>query len=365
MAKVAKPHRLPSGKWRIRWTDHKGQRQSATFLACAEAKAALHRENENVRAIKAGEKRATPPKRFFRELADEWLRLRALAKRSRDDDVSMLRRHLLPFFGEMAIGDIRFVHVEEFKAQQIGLAPQTLRHHLDLLGAMLRYAVDLEWLLAMPKIVKPKVRVCSKNYGYLKNPAEVRSVLEAALRRSDLHFAVYALAVHTGMRKGEIAGLTWDRVDLERGLISVDRSYAGPTKADDWRNVPINDVLMKVLRWWRGKSTGQHVFVNRAGKPLDEYSRVFDTDFHKVLDAAGFARPNVKGKRHVLRFHDLRHTFASLFMGKVPDLFQLQKILGHKTTALTLRYAHLAPEQFAKVKGVFGDFEVGGGGFLV
>lgn len=150
------------------------------------------------------------------------------------------------------------------------------------------------------------------------------------------------------MRKGELAGLRWDDVDFERRLITVQRSYHGPTKAGDVRYVPILDPLLPVLRDWRLRCPGDLAFPNGRGRMRDEGSRVFKPVFRRVLARAGFAMTERYGRpRPYIVFHDLRHTFASHWVMKSGDLFKLQKILGHKSVQMTMRYAHLAPDAFA------------------
>jgi integrase len=76
--------------------------------------------------------------------------------------------------------------------------------------------------------------------------------------------------------------------------------------------------------------------------------RVFQEVFHRVLDAAAFGQVERRGKtRRYITFHDLRHTFASHWVMAGGDIFRLQKILGHKSVAMTMRYAHLAPDAYA------------------
>jgi site-specific recombinase XerD len=78
-----------------------------------------------------------------------------------------------------------------------------------------------------------------------------------------------------------------------------------------------------------------------------EGSRVFQAVLHRVLERAGFPRVARHGKqRPYIRFHDLRHTFASHWVMNGGDIFKLQKILGHKSIQKTMRYAHLSPTAF-------------------
>ncbi len=159
-------------------------------------------------------------------------------------------------------------------------------------------------------------------------------------------FGLYALAAYTGMRAGEIAGLEWADVDFERRLITVQRSFEGPTKSDCVRYVPILTPLLGVLREWRLRHPGRLVFTNRDGAMHRESGRIFQEVLHRVLEAAGFPKVPRNGKeRPYIRFHDLRHTFASHWVAKGGDLFKLQKILGHRSITMTQRTPTLRPRR--------------------
>jgi integrase len=150
------------------------------------------------------------------------------------------------------------------------------------------------------------------------------------------------------MRAGELGGLRWDDIDFEKRLICVQRCYVGPTKSGELRWVPILDPLLPVLRAWRLRNPLPIVFPNRDSRPLGPSARVFQEVFHRVLDRAGFPRtPGRRTRGGYIRFHDLRHTFASHWVMNEGDLFKLEKILGHHHGTMTRRYAHLAPAAFA------------------
>jgi integrase len=153
-----------------------------------------------------------------------------------------------------------------------------------------------------------------------------------------------------------LAALEWSDVDLDRRLITVQRSFDGPTKSDRVRYVPILDPLLPVLREWRLRHPGHLLFTNITGGRLSPSGRIFQEVLHRVLDAAGFGNVQRGGKeRPYVRFHDLRHTFASHWVTRRGDLFKLQKILGHQSVQMTMRYAHLAPDAFREDYGRFGD----------
>jgi integrase len=220
------------------------------------------------------------------------------------------------------------------------ITPKTVNNYLTVLTAMLNCAVEIGWLAKAPKIKKLRVRILGKDFRYLRTDDEIRRFLIAAKEEGESVFALYATAVYTGMRAGELAGLHWDDVSFDRRLITVQRSFTGPTKAEDVRYVPILDALLPVLRAWRLRCAGHLVFQNQRGGMLGPSGRIFQEMLHRVLERAGLPR-------RYITFHGARHTFASHWMMNSGDLFKLQKILGHKSVQMTLRYAHLAPDAYA------------------
>jgi integrase len=165
---------------------------------------------------------------------------------------------------------------------------------------------------------------------------------------------MYATAVYAGLRAGELAALEWSDVDFDRRLVTVQRSFSGPTKSDKVRYVPILDALLLLLREWRMRHPGVLVFTNRDGNMHRESGRIFQEVLHRVLDRAGFPRMTRADKvRSYMVFHGLRHTFASHWVMKGGDIFKLQRILRHQSIQMTMRYAHLAPDAFVADYGRF------------
>ena len=360
MPAVSRPRRLPSGQWRIRWLDATGKRRSGTFAAYNEALASLSRQHVEAREIIVGARPAPPPPKTFADRTANWMETRGAAKASKSDDASVLRAHLTPAFGHLLLRDITFERIEAFKASKASYAPQTLLHQVNLLGAMLRHAERLGWLLRVPVIDRPKVRMCSTQFNYLRTTAEIQRFLRAARADGDDAYALYATAVFTGMRQGELAGLRWDRIDFDNAIITVDHSYNGTTKNGSLRHVPLQGVLLPILKAWRLRRPGVYVFTNTVGKMLKENDRIFRERFHKVLDDAGFPRATEGRWTHYIRFHDLRHTFASHWMMTGGERFKLQRILGHSSPMMTERYVHLSPTAFAADLGRFDSMGAGG-----
>jgi integrase len=348
---VAKPIKHGE-KWRIRWLNEHGRRCSEVLDDYREAQTALRRHQVEIEEIKRGVRNAAPPEKTFGELCDYWLERRAVRKRSKKDDESIIRKHLRPAFGAMKLRALGVEDVDVYANEKIDdeeLSEKYVSNQLTLLGTMLRLATTFKvpWLVHVPKFKKPKVSLFSRDYQWLRNDEEIRRFLNAAREEGDLVSTFYATAIFTGMRAGELAALEWSDVQLDARLIAVQRSFDGPTKSDRVRHVPILDPLLPLLRAWRLRHPGRLVFTNTAGKMFTPSSQVFQEVLHRVLERASFAKVERQGKqRPYVRFHDLRHTFASHWAARGGDLFKLQKILGHQSVQMTMRYAHLAPDAF-------------------
>jgi integrase len=151
--------------------------------------------------------------------------------------------------------------------------------------------------------------------------------------------SIVLTARHTGMRKENILSLKWDQVDLFRRVITLER-----TKNDERLSIPINDTLMELFKRLSKirHIQNQYVFSHpnakkKSAKGTFNGKRYYEvkTSFQEALKKAGIKD---------FRFHDLRHCFASDFVQRRVDLYVVQKLLGHKSQAMTQRYSHLAPE---------------------
>jgi integrase len=356
---VAKPTKHGT-KWRIRWLDDRGQRQSAVFDDYKRAQTELRQRQVEAEEIRRGVRNAPPPEKTFGDLCDYWIENRAPRKRSQKDDESIIRKHLRPAFGTLKLRDFGVEEVDSYVTLKIDdeeLSDKTVSNHVTLLGTMLRAAASFRvpWILHVPRFKKPRVALFATDYQWLRTDEEIRRFLDAARAEDEHVFVFYAVAIFTGMRAGEIAALEWPDVNVERRLIAVQRSFDGPTKSGRVRHVPILDPLLPLLRAWRLKHPGRLVFTNTAGIMFAPSARIFQEVLHRVLEAGEFPSVRRSGReRPYVRFHDLRHTFASQWVVKGGDLFKLQKILGHQSVQMTMRYAHLAPDAFRDDYGRFG-----------
>lgn len=356
MSKIGAPFKDRRGRWRIRWTDEKGNRHGRNFDSYADAGFALRQRQTEVEKIKRGLRAPEMEPKTFNELCDHYLKYYTAEKRSPQTDRTNIGLHLRVHFGKLKLHEIGESQLAEYRMARRHLSPQTLRKHLVLLGTMLRVAEGNNWLKRLPKIKKPKLVLLDKNFRYLRSDEEIARLLLAARQEEDpTVYYFYTTMVYTGLRAGEGAGLRREDIDLARNLITVGRSYSGLTKNGETRFVPILGILRPLLVEWLCKNPGNIVFPNQHGTMLGQSARIFQEVFHRVLDRAGFPKEEKDGKVRVyVRFHDLRHTFASHFMMKGGDLWKLKKILGHKSIAMTERYSHLSPAAFGEDYDRFG-----------
>ncbi|MFZ5481174.1 MAG: tyrosine-type recombinase/integrase [Myxococcota bacterium] len=359
MSKAARPERFRDG-WRVRWLDADGKRRSKLFERCADAQKYLDARRTEAERIRVGVDERPPEPHTFDELCTYWIDHRTAVKRSQKDDKSIIEAHLRPALGGLLLAQVSVDRVNGYTRGRRHLSPKTIHNHLTLLIAMLNYAVDLGWLRHAPRIKKP--RLVEQEYGWLRTTEEIRKLLVAAQDEDAGVMELYAAAVYTGMRAGELLGLRWEDVNFDEKvrLITVKRSYDKPTKTGSIRHVPILDPLLPVLRAWKLRC-GSHdlVFPNPSGTMRQPSARVLQETFQACLVRAKLveAVEPVKGRRResAITFHDLRHTFASHWVMAGKDIFKLQKILGHKSVQMTQRYAHLAPDAFSEDWGALKD----------
>lgn len=355
---MAKPIRL-NGKWRIRWTDHGGVRRSEVYDRFDIAEAQLSKKQAETWEVQNGHRFPVIPGKTFNDLCDEWLNTRALQKRSGNCDKSIIQLHLRPNLGATHLQRFDSSHVDRYRALKSQVNKKTLHNHLTLLASMLRLGHERKWMLERIQIKKPKLS--KAHFHYLRTEEEVSRFLCAASEIDPIAHLLYAAAIYTGLRAGELAGLQWNDIDLHRRLITVQRSFDGPTKSDAIRHVPILDPILPLLREWKLKWPGPSVFPNRCGNMFGPSARVFQEVFKVVLRRAEFSDTlTADGKpRGYIRFHDLRHTFASHWIMHGGEIFKLQRILGHSDIKMTMRYAHLSPDAFVNDYSRFGSVTPG------
>lgn len=245
--------------------------------------------------------------------------------------------HLKPAFSGKLVQEISRADVNAYiqNRKAAEAAASTINSEVGLFSAACNYAqLNWEWEIPNPaeglKQQEPEGRV-----RYLLRKEAARLLWQARRNRGKApHLQDFLLlALHTGMRKRELTKLTWDRVDMDLGLIFLAAEHSKGIKR---RSVPINPkarlaLLRRIQFNHRYCPDSPYVFARRNGDRMDDPKKSFAT-----------ARDNAGIKD--FRIHDLRHTFASWLVMSGVSLYEVRDLLGHTTVEMTERYAHLAPE---------------------
>lgn len=141
---------------------------------------------------------------------------------------------------------------------------------------------------------------------------------------------IIIFALNTGMRKGEILSLQWRDVDFARSVLVVMKS-----KNRERRTLPLNSRVFELLMEKHHKRNTGSDFVFSTSHSTRITDRNLSRAFYVAME---------KAELENFRFHDLRHTFATRLVQAGVDLYKVQRLLGHKTPAMTQRYAHHSPE---------------------
>ena len=274
----------------------------------------------------------------------------------------ILGTHVMPTFGGVPVGKIDHGAVQRWVNQLTadGLAPGTVRNAYACLRNALNTAVRYGWIRSNPCMTIDLPRQRREEMLFL-TAEEVRAVAE----KIDVHYRVLVyVAAYTGLRAGELLALRRQDVDLLRGVIHVRRALKdvngrlefGEVKTEgSRRTVTLPASIRRLLETHLaselsgGSGPDALVFPSKTGLPLRHklfYRRHFKLAVAGYTDKAGEYHPGaLPASKHGLRFHDLRHTAASLAINAGAHPLLVSKMLGHSNVEITLnRYSHLFPD---------------------
>ncbi len=253
-------------------------------------------------------------------------------KRSWRDDQYRLEANMIPFFGNSDLQEITPLMIEQYRRGRLesGVTKSTVNRETALLKKM--FNVAMNWSLAQRNPVLG-IKMFSERDGLkeriLAYDEEARFLAECPAFLQP----IVVMALHTGMRRGEILNVKWDQIDLEKRIVQVKHTKNGKD-----RLIPINESLFSVLASLKRQAIGDLVFPNpQTGKPYTEVKKSFKLACKK----AGLSG---------IRFHDLRHTFASRLIAAGVDLVTVRDLLGHFSVTVTQRYTH--PGNGQKIQAV-------------
>ena len=296
-------------------------RRSAHTSKKAEAVAFLQR----LLAEHAAKARGDRPRHRYEEAAQRFLAEANIRPKTRACYASSDRACRATFEGRY-IDEINRRPLSEFvsKRKQDGVSDTTIRRDLAFLSSMCAMAARWGWLDTNPvtSFSKRTLKEARPRTRFLTH-AEYDALLANA---ADHVRPAITLAVETGMRKEELFSLTVSAIDLARREVRLDQTKSGVP-----RQVPLTENAMNIVR----------ALLAQQGRPKSPYLLAKEDGTRYADMKKGFNAACRRAKITGIRWHDLRHTFASWFVQSGGDLYHLSRILGHSTVQMTTRYSHL------------------------
>jgi integrase len=296
---------------------------------------------------------------------DHWLEhnLKRKAKaRSYESFSTIARLHIKPALGKIQLHKLAPQHIQKLldEKSKSGLAPQTVTNIRTVLRSALTQAMKWSLVSRNSAALVNAPRVPQKRIEPL-DPEHARKLLETA--KGGRYEAIYIVALTLGMRRGEVLGLRWSDVDFEGRAIRVNQSVqrlstgagegkkselrATETKTDgSRRTIALPDSVVRALRMHRARQAQERlaagmswkdqdlVFTNRSGRPIEPI--LLHRDYKALLKKTGLPLS--------LRFHDLRHSAASLLLAQGVHPRAIMELLGHSSITVTMNvYGHVMP----------------------
>jgi len=269
-----------------------------------------------------------------------------------------MRVHILPELGNHCLDEITKAMMKKFVSKLVekGLAKDSIRLYLASLGVLYTQAVDDKLVAESPtKSLGKFYRQAKKKHEEIDPFTEDESLLflEKTLEFEKNYYALFLCGLHTGMRSGEICGLKWEDVDGAGKFVEVRRSInrfgdVSTVKTKNGRRrIDLSDHLLETLKDFRkerqkealkkGKNEiPEWIFANRHGSFID-IKNVKSRNFKRVLR---------KAELRSIRFHDLRHTFASQLLSNGTNVLYVSQQLGHANPGITMKiYAKWIPNE--------------------
>jgi integrase len=338
---VASIQKRPSGQWRARYRDDAGKEHAKHFARKVDAQRWV---DEQTTALVTGQYVDPRAGRItFREYAERWRAGQVHRPTTQAYIDGNLRRHVYPVIGDRPLSSVRPTDVQAWvKGMTARLAPSTVGTIHGVVSGIFRAAVRDRLIVSnpcegtrLPSVSKARVEPL---------PLHVVRALEDAL--PGRYRALVTLAAGTGLRQGECFGLTVDRVDFLRRVVTVNRQLvtvagrepflAPPKTTASVRVLPLPQAVLDALAAHLAAYTADGLlFTNGDGRPIRRTA--FGSVWRAAVAAAG--APTGAG------FHELRHFYASLLIRHGESVKVVQARLGHASAAETLdTYSHLWPD---------------------
>jgi integrase len=271
-------------------------------------------------------------------------------------------QHILPLLGKKRLRDVKPENIQRLYNQKIrnGSSPRTVQLIHSVFHRALVHAVKLGLIPRNRDDATTPPRPKRKERQFF-DENKVQQLLITAKATHDRFMALYHLAIATGMRQGELLGIKWSDVDWEAGALQVQRqlskkkgggfTFTSPKTKSGTRRIDLGSATLAVLKEYQQTqfkemmAAGEHwqehdlIFPSTIGTPLDREN--LRRRYKRLLKKAGLPE---------IRFHDLRHTAATLMLNNNIPVIVVSRRLGHSQPSITLDvYGHLIPTKQKEV----------------
>lgn len=264
----------------------------------------------------------------FWEMSEAYVgKLRAEGKKYASTAAMFLTR-MLDFWGNIPALDLTPDMIRRFQTvvRERGYTPAYADRHLEIGKAAWNYSMDAPNPFKRVRLYKPDNTLIR-----MLTPDEEERLLQAAKQvrhhASPPHlYEIIVVLIYTGLREANVLNLHIDEVDFETSMIRVRQK--GNLRMEIWMNSAVREALHRIH-----PSEPGYFFPNPdTGRPYQQIAK----SWKSLKTLAGITRP--------FRIHDLRHSFASRILQTTGNVVTVQKALGHKNIATSMKYAHMAPE---------------------
>lgn len=290
------------------------------------------------RQVKAGQAEQEAKDRLtFKELAEgryiEWSKAHKKNVASWKREEQFFKLWINPVIGDKPLKDVAPIHLEKIKADmaKVKRAPRSIHYCLGVVRQVFNYAIKNDLFDKANPVSKVKLPVSDNSRLRFLTREEAAALLaELATKSPDVH-DMALISLHTGMRAGEVFGLAWADVDVDRGLLMLRNTKNGKTRA-----AFMTEAVKDVFKAREKGAPSAIVFRARRGEKVRQISMTFS----RAVDALKL-NEGIEDRRQQVTFHTLRHTYASWHVENGTDLYAVKELLGHSDFKMTARYSHL------------------------
>lgn len=233
-----------------------------------------------------------------------------------------------------------------FSLKNKGLSNLTINKLIQLLRVIFNYGIENKFISASPILKSDKLKEEKKGISVL-DENQINLFLETAKKKNIKAYALLSTALYTGIRRGELLAIEWQDVDFKNARIKINKQVykhkVTPTKNNKTRYVDIPENLIKILQDYKQQQTlmSKIVFCNTTGTYMNP-SLVERNYFYATLKVLN--KKLSEDEQINIRFHDLRHTYATILLSNGVPIKYVQEQLGHSSAKMTLDvYASYLP----------------------